>query len=190
MALPREHFVAALTQLKNNINALDQQLATVENARYQAILQESVSTLFLELNDSPTKTITLPISKFVHAINNSPIFFKLSAAGDMTIKVQRAKESGGINWSRGNDGYWYHTESRCYFLPTELAELTKSATFENDIATVTVPGYHVAPAYFFPGSEPKPAEPVVDITSATPGANVIQVVQSTNPSVPTLSTAQ
>lgn len=159
MALTREKYAQALTSLESNISRL-------EEIRQQSLFQKSVSLLFMELN-SPLKSVVLPVSKFVHALHESSAFFKLEATEDVRLKI----------WRQGED---YRADSRCYFLPGELAELTKSSSFDSENSTtLTLRGYRVTAAYLFETSEP-----TVDVTSVAPGTQFVQVAQPSAPAVP------
>jgi hypothetical protein len=174
MALPRPNYIASLAQLNNNIAALEQQAVAVENSLEQARFQRSVSTLFVELNDSTEKSTVLPLSTYVHSINAATGFYKLEAIGDYQLKVHR-------------DGDKYTApDSKCYFLKGELATLTKEATFDAEgNTTITVPGYKATPAYFFPGCEPESKVSVAEVAVGVPqGAHLIQVAQPAEPTVP------
>ena len=186
MALSREAYVGALSQLGNNITVLGQQLETVENALQAALMQKSVSTLFVDLNDSADKQVIIPGSKFAYAINSSPGFYKLEANGDFSMAIGRNVNRVDSTWSNGLDSHWYKADSRSFFMPGELAEMAKGATFDSEgKTTVTAPSYRATPAFYFPGCEPKPVEAVIDVTTtAIPaGAQFVQVAQPTPPTV-------
>ena len=172
MAYTREQYSAGLTQLNNNIAALEQQISIVENARDQALMQRAVSILFTELNDNTEKSIVLPVSKFVYAINASNTFYKLEAAGEMDLVVHRDAADK------------YTAESKCFFARGELEEMCKNATFTDGKTTLKLAAYRATPAFFFAGCEPKQSETVVSVTEVTaqPTAPTAPVIQET-PSV-------
>ena len=132
MSLNREQYKSLLAQLAQNIATAEQQVALLK-------LQEKVSQLFLELNDSQSKVTRVPVSAFLNTIASSPSYFRFEDAGEMTLCVSK---SNGIMTC-------YAEDCTTHFVGTELEELCKHAQWTDDRTEVKLRCCRIAPACAF-----------------------------------------
>jgi hypothetical protein len=159
MSLSRDQYKSLLAQLAENINIAEQKLNCLK-------IQEKVSQLFLQLNDSPTKVTCIPVSSFLSAITSSPTFFKFEDAGEVTFTINRDREI--LTCSAEN--------CTCYFMNSELEQLCKNAQWDEDRCEMKFHCYRISPSWSL--TEENSAESVTHVVPT-----VTSALKETEPSM-------
>lgn len=141
MSLNREQYNSLLAQLAQNIALTEQKLTLLR-------LQEKVSQLFLQLNDSTTKMTYVPLSTFLNTIVSSTNFFKYEDAGERTFSVCKVGETMICSAD----------ECTIHFIGNELSELCKNAQWENNRCEIKIRCCRVTPVWTFPAEVQTAAE--------------------------------
>ncbi len=157
MVVTTEVALEQLKQLDAYIQQVDERIKQFNDIKEQAFIQRALLSLFISLSNNPSVDITVPVSKFVHVINEASALFSLQVAGVIDLKIHR-------------DNNTYTSNSQCYFYRGELETLCKDASFDKDgNTTISIAGYYVK----------------LKIENTKPiGAQIIHVAEPTAATVP------
>jgi len=174
----REIYQKELEQLKENINKVEKHLE-------QLRLQETMSQLFMTLNESESKWTWIPGGEMKSVMSSSGGFFKLESDGTAELTVHRE-----------GDRHWVDSQNdwTLWFKDGELASLCEKCEWKDSTCTLTVEKWKVSPSWYFPGSEPstevtnpsvetttevtnQSAETSTEVTNETGNESVVSVSQ-------------
>lgn len=145
--LSRQQYDASLSQLGQSISSLKQQLTVLQ-------LQNRISRLFAELNESSTKETCIPQGVFADNVSKSNAFFNCEEGSEVEITVHRG---GSHYWADVPEGW------TCYFIENELEQLCKDAEWKDDWCKIKMKSCKITPSWFFAGCEPAKDEQVISV---------------------------
>lgn len=150
MKLTREQYMTQLSNLNNNIQQGEEQMAKLR-------AQSDVSNLFLKMNDSnATEMMVFCCQGHHYQMLASPGFFNCADGGESTVSISR--ENGTLCCKMNENQV-------CFYSQGEMEQMTKDCIWTNDCCEITAKCIKLSPAWGFTSVDNSKTISVADLQS-------------------------